>query len=177
MLLKRLYREWRLMFWLVLLFIAGQAYFMTKGIENIPFFLYHMYSKDHHTVDSIPIYLIRGPYGIYLNHKQLSNREEEMLMNSVGYYVNLKKTGGDINTTVEKRFKGRVPDALYDQLEAHLTNDQYALAAFPQWWADYFNTVTNNNAFYVAVVKSYVYSTPPYKKSITDSTIFTVNLK
>ena len=38
-------------------------------------------------------------------------------------------------------------------------------------------TVSNNDLFYVTVVKSYVYATPPFKKSITDSTIFTVNLK
>jgi hypothetical protein len=176
MLLTRLYKEWRLMFWLVLLLAGAQVFFMAKGIENLPFFLYHMYSRNETPADSVGIYLIRGPMDLYLNHKQLSNREEELLMNSVAYYVNLKK-GKDINATVEKRFARKLPAPLYDYLLQHLTNDAAALTAFPQWWADYFNAVSNNNAFYVSVVKTYVYASPPFKKSVTDSVVFTLNLK
>lgn len=177
MLLTRIYKEWRLLFWALLLFMAAQLFFMAKGIENVPFFLYHMYSKAHQPVDSIAVYLVKGPYGLYLNHKQFSNREEEMLMNSIGYYVNLKKAGKQALATVEQRLRGRLPAAGYDYMLAHLTNDDAAIAAFPLWWARYFQSVTDNNIDYVSVVRSYVYASPPYNKSLTDSLVFTVNLR
>ena len=177
MFVTRVYKEWRLLFWALVLFMAAQAFFMARGIENVPFFLYHMYSKDHRPTDSIGVYLIKGPYGLYLNHKQLSNREEEMLMNAIDYYVKLKQSGKNINETIEKRFRGRTSVAVYDYLQKQLTNDDAALTAFPQWWANYLHSVINNDAYYVSVVKSYVYALPPYNKSISDSLIFTVNLK
>ena len=90
MFLKRVYAEWRLLFWCLLLLMTAQFFFMAKGIENVPFFLYHMFSKDHQPVDSTAVYLVKTRDG-YLNHKQLSNREDEMLMNSAAYYYRLKQ--------------------------------------------------------------------------------------
>jgi len=36
--LQKIYKEWRLLFWAVLFFIAVQCFFMYKGISTIPFF-------------------------------------------------------------------------------------------------------------------------------------------
>ncbi|MBK7434979.1 MAG: hypothetical protein IPI66_14555 [Chitinophagaceae bacterium] len=101
MFLKRLYTGWRPLFWLLLLLLLAQSFFMYKGIQNLPFFLYHMYSKEHRPQDSIPVYLLKTPYG-YLDHKQLSNREEELFLNTVAYYQNLQRDGDGTAEAVEK---------------------------------------------------------------------------
>lgn len=176
MLVKRLYKEWRLLFWILVLFLAGQLFFMAKAIQNVPFFLYHMYSRDQHAVDSTAVYLIKTPEG-YFNHKKLSGREQEMLMNSVSYYVRLKQNGDGINESVKKRFGNMVNGTGYDQLLKLLGNDSSSLSAFPQWWSKYFQAVSKNNYDSVSVIKSYVFSGSPYRKSSSDSLIFTVKLK
>lgn len=164
------------MFWVVMIFIPAQAFFMAKGIENIPFFLYHMYGQKHPPRDSIGVYLIKTSAGYY-NHKKLSNREQEILMNAVSYYVNLKKAGDGINGSIQKRFGKIVSGSTYEYLQKHLANDSTAMAKFPQWWGRYFKSVSNNDEDSVSVVKAYVYSKPPYNKSLTDSLIFTIKLK
>lgn len=176
MFLKRIYKEWRLLFWVLLLFIGAQVFFMAKAIETVPFFLYNMYSKDHRPVDSIAVYLARTPYG-YVNTKQLSGREEEMLMGSIGYYCNLHRDGDGTTQSVEKRFKGIMPSPLYHSLQRQLVNDSTALKAFPNWWRNYLRSVMNNDYQFVEVVRSYVYNRPPYAKSPIDSSIFYVQLK
>ena len=173
MFLTRVYKEWRLLFWSLLFFVSLQLFFMAKGIENIPFFLYHMYSRDHQPMDSIPVYLVKTPGG-YFDHKQLSNREEEILMNSVAYYVKLKQDGNTATQTIKDRFQKWVPAASYHYLLTHLSNDSTALTAFPQWWGNYLQSVCKNRLSAVSVVRSYVGATSPYMKSVTDSVIFTI---
>lgn len=156
--------------------MAAQLFFMIRGIENIPFFLYHMYSQQHPAKDSSAVYLIKTRDG-YFDHKQLSNREQEILMNPVIYYVNLKKDGDGTFETVEKRFAKRVPATTLTYLKQQLGNDSISLAKFPSWWGTYFKSVSKINEDSVSVVKTYVYSKPPYRKSATDSLIFTLKLK
>ena len=164
------------MFWVVLIFILAQAFFMFKGIENVPFFLYHMYGQKHPPRDSIGVYLIKTSKG-YFDHKKLSNREQEILTNSVSYYVNLKNAGDDINESIKKRFGKIVGGSGYEYLQRHLSNDSLAMAKFPEWWGKYFKSVADTDYNLVSVVKSYVYSKPPYNKSVTDSLIFTIKLR
>lgn len=174
--LKRLYHEWRSLFWALLLFIAAQFFFMAKGIENVPFFLYHMYGQQHPPTDSSVVYLIKMN-GYYFDHNGLSNREQEMLMNPVIYYTNLIKDGDGTFETAEKRFEPVAGEQTMSFLQEQLCNDSIALSAFPQWWGRYFKPVSKNKYGPVSVVRSYVYSKYPYQKSATDSLVFTVNLK
>lgn len=174
--LKRIYNEWRLLFWLVIVFILAQVFFMAKAIENVPFFLYHMYSKAHPKKDSTAVYLVKTPDG-YFNHKRLSSREQEILMNSVAYYVNLKNDGDGIIETIQKRFSTVVGSAGIQTLKDRLSNDSSSLAGFPQWWGNYFQSIAANNYDSVSVVRSYVYSKAPYGKSGNDSLIFKVKLR
>jgi len=174
--LKRIYTEWRSLFWLILLFIAAQLFFMYKGIENVPFFLYHMYGQVHPPKDSTAVYLVKTPGG-YFNHKKLSSREQEMLMNPVIYYNNLKKNGDGMLETVEKRFSNIAGGSTISYLQRHLGNDSNSLAGFPQWWGRYFQLVSQNKYDSVAVVRSYVSSKWPFNKMTADSLLFTIKLK
>lgn len=144
---------------------------MYKGIQNLPFFLYHMYSKEHRPQDSIPVYLLKTPYG-YLDHKQLSNREEELFLNTVAYYQNLQRDGDGTAEAVEKRFKKRVSSAAYEWFNHHLINDSFSLKQFPHWWGRYARSVLGENIPGISLVRSYVYSKPPFMKSPVDSILF-----
>jgi hypothetical protein len=156
--------------------MMAQLFFMAKGIQNVPFFLYHMYSRDHQPVDSTAVYLIKTPDG-YFNHKKCSNREQEMLMNPVSYYVSLKQNGDGINESIKKRFSKFVSATGYENLQGQLSNDSVSISKFPAWWGRYFQAVSKTNYDSVSVVKSYVYSKTPYHKAKTDSIIFTLKLQ
>lgn len=168
MYIKRLYREWRPAFWILLSMMASQVCFMYKGIENIPFFLYHMYSKKHLPQDSIAIQLLKSPYG-YLDHHQFSNREAELLMNSAAYYAELQKKGDGTAEAVDTRFNNPITAGVYSYLCDKLINSDAKLAKYPDWWMSYFRSVTGNRYRQVQLVRSYVYASRPYRLSATDS--------
>jgi hypothetical protein len=175
MFLKRLYREWRALFWLVLVFILSQAFFMYKGIENVPFFLYHMYSQKHEHKDSATVLLVKTEQG-YLFTKSFSNRQEELLLNAAGYYISLKNSARDtILPVVESRFKNRLPAGIYTKLEQQLSNSPAAINSFPAWWGRYFYSIRSSTKGPVSLVQSRVSLSPPYAKSPADSIIFTIN--
>lgn len=176
MFFNRIYREWRPFFWLLLLLLAAQAFFMAKGIQNLPFILYNMYSRDHPPKDSIAVYLVKTPEG-YFNHKQLSGREQEMLMNSIGYYDNLRRDGDGTEQSVTGRFKGRLPEWFCSYAVNTLCNGTVRMDRFPAWWGRYFRELEGDRFDSVTVVKSYVYRQAPFRKSATDSVLFTVKLK
>lgn len=156
--------------------VTAQVFFMAKGIENIPFFLYHMYSQPHPYKDSVPVYMVRTNEG-YFDHKKLSNREQELLMNSISYYVNLKRDGDGTIGTVESRFGSSLSRASIRYLQKHLGNDSTALVRFTGYWTRYFNAVSNHQYSSAAVYRSYVCPYPPYRLSANDSLIFSVKLK
>lgn len=171
MFLQTLYRRWRGLFWVLLLLIAAQLFFMAKGIENIPFFLYNMYSQPHHPKDSATVYLIKTNTG-YSNTKAWSNRQEELLMNSAGYWLTLLQKGDATASTVQQRLKGRLPEGWYNFIQKGLVNDSVTIAAFPGWWARYF-TAQHSAVGPVQLVQTTVSLRPPYGKSFVDSILFT----
>lgn len=178
MFLKKVYKEWRALFWAILVFIAAQAFFMYKGIENVPFFIYSMFSTVHPVKDSAEVILIKTKDG-YISPFLQSNREAEMLINNVPYYNQLKRNGyaDGINETIERRFKNRLPASQYKFVFDGLSNDSIAVNKYPQWWADYFSSVFDEGLDSVEVVKSYIYYQPSFHKSLVDSVIFSVSLK
>jgi hypothetical protein len=173
--LQRLYREWKFLFWVVLLLLPAQFFFMVKTIENVPFFLYHMYGQVHPPKDSSVACLIKTNEG-YFNHKQLSSREQEMLMNPVIYYENLVKHGDGIFGTAENRFSKFVDTAGLTYLTRQLGNRPAAVATFPAWWGRYFKSISKKSYDSVWVIKSYIYTKPPYRKAPVDSIIFSIKL-
>ncbi len=174
MFLQRLYKEWRAFFYVVLVLVAAQLFFMYKGIENVPFFLYHMYSQRPAAVDSQEVYLVKTAEG-YLIPKRMSNRQEELLMSAPAYYLSLCRSSRDtILPVVESRFRGRLPQGIYQWTSAHLSNSPAALAAFPGWWASYFYAVHPQVKTPVQLVKTMVSARYPFAKSPIDSVIFSI---
>jgi hypothetical protein len=170
--LQQLYKEWRLLFWIVIAFIIGQCYFTYKGVKNVPFFLYYMYGQKHPKQQSIDVLLIKTSQGYY-NHQQLSGREQELLLNTVNLYTNLKTKGDGTVINIDNRFIN--PD-VKQYLYKMMCNDSTALQQFPQWWGNYFKQVSHISNDSVSVVKSIVSTTYPYTKLPTDSVIFSIKI-
>lgn len=176
MFLSRVYQQWRSFFWVLLLFSGAQFFFMIKGIENTPFFLYSMFSTPHRQRDSLPVYLIKTPSG-YFNHTLLSNREVELLLNNAENVSSLKDKGDPIFSVIENRFgKYAYLDGFRMYACQQLCNSPAALARYPDWWGRYFNGVAAKEKTTVQLVRSYVYTQSLFHKSPYDSILFTVNL-
>ena len=166
------------MFWAIMFFIAAQVFFIYKGIQNVPFFLYHMFATAHPLKDSAEVILIKTKTG-YISPFDESNREAEMLINNAPYYSLLKQNGYNdgINETIERRFKNKLPSSAYKFVFSGLSNDSAAVNKYPQWWAAYFKSVYDLQDDSVALVKSSIYYNPVIRKSPFDSVIFSVSLK
>ena len=158
MYLSKVYRQWRLFFWAILVFIAGQFFFMFKGIQNIPFFLYHMFSTTHAPADSVQVFLVKTPQG-YFNTNELGGREREMLLNNLGYYFAGKAAGfkDPLQPTVYHRLASRWPEQHRKFISEGLLNSPQAFNSFPAWWQRYFDQIQNAHADSIQVVSAFVY--------------------
>lgn len=157
MFLTKVYREWKLFFYVIIVFIAGQAFFMFKGIENVPFFLYHMFSTPHAPADSVHVLLVNTPHG-YFNTNKLSGREREMLLNSANYYDESKQRNfqDPLVMTVRKRIAPIADSTELAQMEKKLVNQPAAFDEFPAWWLRYFNSIQGQRFDSVQVISTFI---------------------
>ncbi|MBC7887840.1 MAG: hypothetical protein H7Z13_08110 [Ferruginibacter sp.] len=178
MFLKKVYQQWRAFFWAIIIALAAQFFFMAKGIENVPFFIYSMYSYAHQPQDSFNVILVKTQGG-YLNPYQLSGRESEMLMNNISYFSKMKKLAYQdyITPTVERRFKNKLPINTYNFVERGLVNNHLQFSKYTGWWKRYLATVYKNPFDSVMVVSAYIQYQPEFSKSPVDSVIFTCYFK
>lgn len=161
------------MFWTVIALLALQSFFMAKGIENVPFFLYHMFSDDHEPKQQYAVKAIKIG-DVYYDHNQLSNREYELLIGSADWYLALKEKGDPLKQTIQRRTAG-LGEKTYQYFIRQLTNDSLALNKFPAWWADYFYLVTGIREREISLVTYQVTYNPKVSRMSADSILFTVN--
>lgn len=155
MFLKKLYHQWPKMFYVVLLFITAQAFFMYKGVETVPFFLFSMYAvklPPSNTTYSITVY-VNGKKAIADN---IISRESETLMGSFDYYMSLKNRHflATDSATIAKRFKGRLPEKLYNMIYNRLTNNTVNDSLYLNWWGKYLSQVLHKKVDSFALVGS-----------------------
>jgi hypothetical protein len=134
MFFKRLYREARILFFVILLAVLGQAFFMWKGVEHVPFFLYHMFGFAHERKAAYPVLVVRYG-GTDVSPYSLSNREAELIFNTVDRYLRLREQGDYLAPLVEQRFRHRWLQTWQPIAQQRLLNDSLDMAAFPAWWA------------------------------------------
>ena len=175
MFLPKVYRQWKILFWTMLFFMVSQLYFMWKGIENVPFFLYHMYSRPQYVQDSMAVLLIKKD-NQYINPFLKSNRQAEMLLNNIPFYISLKANGyhDPLESTIIKRFQGKTSESVLKKIQQNLSNNGTAVDAFPQWWKAYAENICGSDYDSFSTVISYVSFYPSFSKSPKDSTLFTV---
>ena len=178
MFLKRVYKEWKVLFVAIILFISAQVFFTYKGIENIPFFLYHMFAFAHESKDSMTVILMKTTGG-YIDPFQLSERESEILLNNISYYIKLKENNYKdyINQSIERRFKSNFSPRFYKYALQGLSNDSSSVNHYPNWWGQYFKTLYKQKYDSIQVVSGKVSYNPTFNKSAVDSVIFTIHFK
>ena len=176
MFLQKVYKEWRLFFWVLVCFITCQLYFIYKGIENAPFFVYGMFAGVYPEKDSFNVLLIKTDKGLVSPFK-LSNREAEMLTNNIPAYQQLKNNGGDsgLNKTIYKRFNSFLSPQNYQFVFNGLSNNSSAVNNYPDWWSKYFQSASKEKFDTVSVIKSTVSYLPTFKKSTLEVIVFTVH--
>jgi hypothetical protein len=163
MFLKRLYHQWRPMFWVVIIFIICQVLFMYKAVETIPFFLFNMYSTRQQPLDTTyrtTIYI----NGKYFNTDNISGHERETLLGSLAYFRKLKDHGfyATDSQTIKNRFSGKVPSALYNTFYKRLTNTSVTDKLFYNWWCKYLSRVARREADSFTIIQSGVIWNPSY---------------
>lgn len=169
MFLVKVYKEWKTLFWILLILVAGQFYFMQKGIENAPFFVYGMFAGVYPVKDSFDVLLIKKD-NQYVSPFGLSNREAELLTNNVEAYLQLKKNAGDtaINKTIHQRFGACLSASIYQYVLKGLTNSQTSINQYPHWWMTYFKSTHPSDFKEISIVKSTVIYFPQFHKSAVD---------
>lgn len=175
MYLLKVYREWKRLFLMVIVFIAGQVFFMFKGIENVPFFLYHMFSTPHATADSVQVLLIQTPQG-YFNTNRLSGRDREMLLNTASYFEASQNQNffDPLTITVRKRFSAITDSAELANMEARLVNKPPAFDRFPAWWLRYFNSIQDQHFDSIRVISTFLHPGRPQQQVVAFEEVFNV---
>jgi hypothetical protein len=173
--LKILYKEWRALFWGVMTAILLQFIFMSKAIETVPFFLYNMFGFAHPSKQSYKVMMVKTDQG-YINPYQLSNREEELLLNNILYYKKLQQLKGIdyVVPVIHQRFDRFFSNAFVQYAQRQLANDSTTLAAYPSWWKRYYTTCGLPLTHSVTLVESEVKYFPRYEKLPNDSIIIQI---
>lgn len=164
MFLKKLYSQWRSMFYFLLVLIACQVFFMYKGVETIPFFLFHMYSTRQPALDTTiqTKIFIRGKE---FDTRKLTGREKETLMGSLSYFYRLRENNfhATDSATIASRLKGILNPGMYDKVYSRLTNSKIDDKVFFDWWQKYLSRVSGQTADTFSILKSTIIWQPSYR--------------
>ena len=151
------------MFVLVILFIVVQIYIMYKGVETVPFFIFNLYSGKIQPSDTtrLATFYINGKK---FNTDNLINREQETLLGSYDYYIKLRSSGfiATDTSTINKRFKGKVPLTLYKCIYNRLTNAWVNDSIYLYWWRKYFSQVSHQHIDSITIISTPIYWKPDY---------------
>ncbi|MBX2901961.1 MAG: hypothetical protein KF872_00300 [Chitinophagales bacterium] len=136
--LVELFRSDKLLFVLVILFIAGQVFFTWKGVETFPFLNYGMYSGKAGNADTVEVIALR------IDNKPacitcLSDVQGAMVQGSFTWYNAMVQHGYSDSTqkVFDKRFAQRLSPENYRLLASRILNDSTQIKRFPAWLFQY----------------------------------------
>ncbi len=138
--LIKVWKQSKILFCCIILFIIFQVFFINKKIQNFPFFIFDMYSKPIETPTTFQTYEIKinnQPY----NYFALTNIRENVILNTIQTYHAILQSDGKFlyQQQFDKRFKSIVSDRDYLFIKSGLDNDSIAIHHFTNWLACYLN--------------------------------------
>lgn len=146
MFLPKVYSHNRFLFYLFLFFCVGQSFFIYKGVENAPFFLYGMYSAVQVPTKEykMPIIEINGQE-FNLNDLPAANRE--MIVSTLELYSLLENTNfrDTLLPVIANRFQSRVSESQFEVIASRLTNNSRDKELYQQWLKKYLEQTTETN--------------------------------
>lgn len=133
-----LFQTDKTLFFLVILFVAGQFFFTWKGVETFPFLHWGMYSGKAQQADETEIIQLN------IDHQPicvscLPDVQGAIVQGTFNWFVSLQQNNF-IDTTAKvfsKRFKGKLPDNAYEFFYSRIINDSLKAQQYPKWLLQY----------------------------------------
>jgi hypothetical protein len=132
--LVRVWKQSKLLFLILILFIVFQILFSAKRIQNFPFFTYDMYSRPIEKPDVFTLYIVKSNQKVF-DYTQLTNTAENKLLSTVqSYESNILSYPDFVHETVlNKRFYNKNRLTTYEFIKEGLSNDAGINTTFPKW--------------------------------------------
>ena len=134
----KLYKRKRWLFFIVAAFCIGQGFFMVKGVETVPFFLFGMYSEPN---DGERVYhgLMVEEDGQPLDLSALPGLQKDLILTPLYRFLELHEVQFEdpIKPVVRKRFEERFSPNTYLLVRERLSNAPADREAFYQWFRRY----------------------------------------
>lgn len=132
--LIRVWKESKILFIGILIFIFFQSFFIIKRVQNFPFFIFDMYSRPIEKPVTFTIYEITKN-GKSFDYTALTNTKENVVLNSIRTYENAKKSypNAPNEAVIEYRLKNKIFAKNYQFIKDGLTNDKATIDAFGNW--------------------------------------------
>ena len=132
--LIKVWKESKALFIFLFIFIFFQFFFISKRIQNFPFFIFDMYSRPIEKPTTFSIYEIKAN-GKSVDYTSFKNTQENTILNSIQTYSTAKKEfpKSIYETLIEHRFKNKISTTNYQFIKNGLTNNQATFDYFDNW--------------------------------------------
>lgn len=139
--LVRLYKQHKILFAGVLLFIAFQIYFNNKRIHSFPFFVWDMYSRTENLADTLTQTEVFAD-GVRLDVTQIPIWEELSVLHTYKMYnaIRVNKYYDPMDEVVRNRTKF-FPQSVYSFVSYKICNQPAETEKYPAWLHHYLEQV------------------------------------
>lgn len=142
--LVKLFREYKVFFWICVVFIILQAFFMIKRVQNFPFFIYDMYSRHVTIHDTIHFNMIMLDDQEF-DYTRLPHWSEQTVLGTFDLYRDYRKRKED-NWARVIRSRFSTSSSLGAYLNNTLTNSSAQYNKYPSWIFNYIDNITGAEA-------------------------------
>ena len=152
MYLRKVYSQNRFFFYLFLLFCLGQIFFIYKGVQNTPFFLYGMYSSKQFPSKQYTGYILEIN-GNRFNVDSLPAAEHEMIVSTIERYSSLQNSDFQdaLIPVLVKRFQAHLSEKQFQLILSRLTNDSTDRIRYHQWLKRYLEFILQKKIYTMKV--------------------------
>ncbi len=163
MYLKELRKNYKKLYFFVLLFIVGQVFFTYKGVETFPFFNYGMYSGEESNPSIISYYLIYNDT-ILLNDAFRTQLHKDMVMNTLKGFDQINTKDSLVQIAIDGRMKDAKMNTLFKN---RLLNSSLSRDSFKPWLRHYLSETLNTDIQHLKVIKLSIHKINGFQKQQT----------
>lgn len=137
--LIRAWKQSKILFVAIVIFLSFQLFFSIKRIQNFPFFTYDMYSRKIEKPITFSLYEVKINNKT-INHIRFTNLKESILLSQIKAYEQQKNHYPKFvyQKILEDRFKNKISTNSYQFIQDGLTNDVQLNKEFPNWFNNQF---------------------------------------
>ena len=154
--LQNLWKHSRLLFFIVIIFILGQAFFTYKGVQTFPFINFGVYSSKYSSKSTYKVYdVYLDDQKFNISDRKLTERDDWYIL--IGIYDGLYVKGNNkiLITNIDSRFKNRLNIDQYNWVKNRLLDQDNAAVDFSAWLELYFRSTLNQSFDSIQLYRSY----------------------